>query len=74
MEEASCEASSFLLLIIVEPLTAFPAEVPGRDHPPQERRRRHGRIFELVVEDVRDVEIDVEPCVVEELERAHRMA
>src|SRR5437667_9770575 len=63
-----------LLVVLVEALAALRAEAAREDHAAEERRRRHVRLAELVEEDLRDVEVDVEAGVVEQLERSHRVA
>src|SRR3989442_11581890 len=63
-----------LVVVLVEALAALRAEAAREDHAAEERRRRHVRVAELVEEDLRDVEVDVEAGVVEQLERSHRVA
>src|SRR5881396_3737606 len=63
-----------VLVVFVEALARLHTQVPGEHHALQERRRCPRGVAELVEERVRDVQIDVEPGVVDELERPHRVA
>src|SRR5205814_10027834 len=63
-----------LLVVLVEAAAALRSEPAGEEHPPEQRRRGHARIAELVEEHVRDVVVDVHAGVVDELERSHRIA
>src|SRR2546426_6631040 len=62
------------LVVLIETPSRLHAEIPREDHPLEERRRSPRGIAELLEECVRHVQADVEPGVVDELERSHRVA
>src|SRR5207247_2543137 len=63
-----------LLVVVVEALAALGPEPAGEEHAAQQWRCRHARVFEFLEEDVRDVIVDVQAGVVDELEWTHRVA
>src|SRR5438046_10678529 len=62
-----------LLVVLVEALPGLRSELACEEHPPQQWRRRHVRLLELVEEDARDVVVDAHAGVVDELEGSHRV-
>src|SRR5215469_18951428 len=46
--------SNELTCVVIKPLSGFAAEAAGEHHALEQRRRRHHRILELVVHDLRD--------------------
>src|SRR5438270_11711153 len=64
----------FTCLIVVEATTRFAPEIAGSDHLAQQGRRREARIFELVEQDVGDIQNRFQADEVEQRERAHRVA
>src|SRR3981081_1123897 len=62
-----------VLVVFVEALAGLHAQVTRQDHALEKRRWSPRRIPELVKERVRDVQVDVETGVVDELEGTHRV-
>src|SRR5712691_11242088 len=64
----------FACVIVVKAAPSFAAEVAGCDHLAQWCGRGKARFFELVEEDVGDIERGVQADEVEQGERTHRIA
>src|SRR5258706_16080307 len=64
----------FVCVIVVEPAAGLAAEVAGRDHLAQQRRRGKARFLELVEENVRDEQRGVQTNEIEQGKWAHRVA
>src|SRR6266567_4463576 len=69
-----CGLGLALLRVVVEALAGLPAEVPGADHPLEQRGRRVDGVLELVVQDVRHVQHRVQPDQVGQGQRPHGVA
>src|SRR5688572_12243589 len=65
---------SSALRVIIEPSAALFPQPPGQHHALQQRRRREPRLAILLEHDVRDVIRRVEPDVIKQRERSHRIA
>ena len=57
--------------VLVEAAARLAAEPPGGDHPLLDRVRLPARLGPLAIEGARDLEVDVDPDQVHELERPH---
>src|SRR5437868_5977003 len=64
----------FTRLIVIEASAGLSAEIAGRDHLAQQRRRGKARVLELVEQDVGDVQRRVKADEVQQGERPHRVA
>ena len=67
-------ATHALSLVIVKAFAGFPAEVSGSNHTLQQRRRSKTLIAELLIHDLGHIKHSVQPDVVGEFQRTHRMA
>src|SRR5437762_6340280 len=64
----------FTGFIVIEAAACFAAQITRGDHLAQERWRGEARVFELVEQDVGDVQRRVQTDEVEQSERAHPVA
>src|SRR5690349_16690348 len=60
--------------VVIKPAVRLTTEISRRHHLTQQRWRREARVFELVEQDVGDIQHRIQPDEVEQLERTHRVA